>query len=183
VRQAERAAHRPPQRLPGQRVGAAAGEIGAGRARGFGRAQEPAEVARVLDAGGDHDQRNSAEQARLVEPRTLSDREQARGGVQLGERRQQAFVQEPHRHAAPRQLAEQLSIGGRPCEARRGRGLDQPHLRRERLGDELATLQQRQSTGSAMALFLEGSQALREGIAAAADRLVVGQRRDTIIRS
>ena len=69
VRQAEGAAHRAAQGLPGERIGAAVREVRTGRARGLGRAQEAAEVARVLHARRDEHERHAAIERLLVERR------------------------------------------------------------------------------------------------------------------
>ena len=56
-RQPQRAAHRPAQRLPAERVGGAARRDDAARAAGFRDAHDRADIARILHVGGDDDER------------------------------------------------------------------------------------------------------------------------------
>ncbi len=114
VGEAEGAAHRAAQRLPREGVGAARGQDGPRGPGRLGGAQQPAQVAGVLDTVRHQHERRPAEDALLVEGGTPGQGEDALRGLGLRERGEQLRGEPPHRHLAAAQ-------GGRARPPRRAR--------------------------------------------------------------
>ena len=129
VRQAEGAPHRPAEGLPRQRVGGPGGEVGAGGARGFGRAQQAAQ--RCRGSGSPRPPARAAAGpstiALLVEDRPPRQGQRRPGLVSVSESEVQDGRPSSQRtggRAPPRARHERRAVRAAPLEAGCDRDLD-----------------------------------------------------------